>query len=539
MRVFLLSLFDEWCLGLRTLSSVLRHEEHEVALAYLRSISEMHDEAGKGDPEGYHVPPGSVSGADFRALEQLVRDFKPGLIGIGLTSNYTGLAKKITALLRRASNAPIIWGGIDPTANPDIAIESADIVCMGEGEGAMAELAARLAGGKPYADVANLWVRIDGEIRRNPVRPLVENLDHLPLPDFENQGKYYIHGGQAIPGGLPEVSNLHEAYPILAGRGCPFSCTYCCNSMLRSLYGAAGYVRTRSVDHVLGELERARRMNPNLKIIEFHDDVFAVKPGWLEEFAEKYPRRIGLPFSCYTHANLCSRERVGLLKKAGIAFTIMGVQSGSKRFLEEIYQRKTSREDILQTARLLHEAGIPTVIDLITWTPLDTEEDHRQTLELLLDLPSGYILHDINRLSIYRNHPIAKTFLEKGLLNPWEEGRNVTSAAEAPDARFWYAMLSLGEFHELGRETIWALADNQGLRQKPEVLESLCRALQNAKYLPGTRILRANREYQLVAELEQVRAELARYHGSRAVRWFFAMKNLLKHCGENHRSNRK
>ncbi|MCX7012912.1 MAG: radical SAM protein [Candidatus Sumerlaeota bacterium] len=523
LRILLVSLFDEWCLGLRSLSAVLRADGHTVFLAWLRSMAEMHDAAGEGDPEGYHTPPGSVAGRDFRALADLARRLDPDLVGLSLTSNYYGLAVKTTALLREAlgvPGVPVVWGGIDPTANPDLAIEAADIVCLGEGEGAATDLARALAAGQPIDHIPNLWVRSNGGIQRNDVRSLIANLDRLPFPDFEPRGKFYVHGGEAREGAPPAVSHLNTSYPTICSRGCPFSCTYCCNSMLRDLYGAKGYIRRHSVGYALGEIRRHLASNPQINFIEFHDDVFGIQLPWLREFAEDYPGRVGLPFFAYTEPSLCTPERVALLKKAGMAYTILGVQSGSPRTLREIYQRNASPKRILQAVRLLRQEGIVTIIDLIGRNPLETEDDCRETLELLLAFPPGFIVNEIMPLSIYRHYPIAGRIEPLLGPNPWIPGRNTALAPDNPVRRFWDALFTLTQFDSVGRDALRALAGDPFLREHPEALESIAEALVGAVYLNGTRL-------PVSVVHEQVESELNRLRGSRAVRWALRLRQFL------------
>lgn len=521
MRIVLLALFDEWCLGLRSLSAALKSHGHEAILVYLRGMGEMHDEAGRDDPGGYHAPPGSVAQRDFRALDNLVQSLRPGLIGLSLTSNFYGLAERLTHNLHAsAPGVPVLWGGIDPTANPDLALNSADMACIGEGEGALTDLAEKLTLGEDPASIANLCFKRDGLTVRNPVRPLIQDLDALPFPDFDFSQAYYIHDGEARRGVLPDRSTLHTSYPILSGRGCPFSCTYCCNSMLRELYGAKGYVRLRSLDTVLREISEARRRNPRIEIIEFHDDVFGIHMEWLREFSEAFPRRVGLPFSAYTHASTCTQERVALLKKAGIAFTILGIQSGSQRILREVYHRATTREQILNTVGWLRQAGISYVLDIIGFNPLETEEDYRETLDLLMAIPPGFAMHDINVLSVYRNYPIARQLHEAGLLNPMVPGRNVTGCSASPLHRFWKAILTLTQFSALDRGILPTLIEDPYLREHPHVVEAFAQSLVSLTYLPGTRTFRAGYQERLLSELETLK-------GSRVVKtWQRIKKNL-------------
>jgi radical SAM superfamily enzyme YgiQ (UPF0313 family) len=521
MRIVLLALFDEWCLGLRSLSSVLKSHGHEAVLVYFRSMGEMHDEAGLDNSGGYHAPPGSVAGKDFRALDDLIRSLRPDLIGISLTSNFYGLAERITHNLHEtAPSVPVLWGGIDPTANPDLALESADMACIGEGEGALTDLAAKMSLNEDIGSIANLCFKRNGQVVCNPPRPLIQELDALPFPDFDFSRAYYIHDGQARRGILPEGSTLHASYPILSGRGCPFSCSYCCNSMLRDLYGAKGYIRVRSLDTVLREIAEARRRNPRIEIIEFHDDVFGIRMEWLRKFSEVFPRRVGLPFSAYTHASTCTEERVALLKKAGIAFTILGIQSGSQRILREVYHRTTTREQILNTVGWLRRAGITFVLDFIGFNPLETEEDYRETFDLLMAIPPGFAMHDINMLSVYRNYPIARKLHEAGLLNPMLPGRNVTGGSASPLHRFWKAILTLTQFSTLDRDILPALIEDPYLRKHPQVVEALAQSLVSLTYLPGTRTFRAGHHERTQSELETLK-------GSRVVKAWLRIKKIL------------
>ncbi|MBN1517016.1 radical SAM protein [Candidatus Sumerlaeota bacterium] len=527
VRILLLAFFDEWCLGLRTLSAVLKREGHDVRLAIFRGMSEMHDSAGEGDPDGYHHPPASATNADFDALINVVREVKPDLIGMGFCSNFFGLARETTRRMRSATEAPILWGGADPTVNPDLGVQYADAVCVGEGEAALVEIAERIAEKRPFNDVANLCMRdAQGEIIHNARRPLITELDALPWPDFDRQSQIYITSGEARAGALPAVSSLHDSYPLLSGRGCPFSCTYCCNSHLRELYGAKHYVRQRSVDNVIREIEQARKNSPGIRHVEFHDDVFSIDMEWLQEWAGQYTQRIGLPFSCYSHPATTTAERVAILKRAGVSFTIMGVQSGSERILREIYKRNTPRERILEAARQIREAGIHLVIDLISANPFETEEDRRATLDLMLQMPEGFMLHEVNRLCIFRNHPIsdqmiAAGFEEQGILELWDEDRNMRGAKDSDEHRFWIALLSLTEFkNELGEINIRQMADDPFLRQHPAIVEGISHAMIDARYLPGSRKRRDTR-------LHELEAELLRLKGSRIVRYALRLREIL------------
>ena len=523
MRVLLISLFDEWCLGLRAISSVIRARGHRVTMAHLRGMPEMNDNAAVGDPQGYHAPPASVTGADFRALLDLTAQCKPEVIGISVSfSHLFGLAVEVTRRLRTVSDSLIVWGGADTTANPDLSIEHADVVCVGEGDGAVADLFERLEQGAAYDDIPNLWVRKNGEIRKNDIRKLEQDLDSLPFCDFDDADKYWISRGRAMAQALPDGSHLTTNFPIMATRGCPYSCTFCCNSLYRDMYGNKDYVRVRSVEHTLREIEQYIAAHPGTLGVEFHDDVFGVRQDWLEEFADKYPARVGLPFFCYTYPSIARPEFVNAIKRAGVGFVAMGLQTGSQRILREVYGRNAPRDKTIQAVERLHKAGIPVILDLIGSNPFETDEDRLETLTLLLDLPKGsFILHETNSLAFYRNYPITNMAARMECLNPFIEGRNLAMATESGEFRMWNALLQLPQFAALDREAILAMAHDPHLREHPEIVEGLLKALIEATYIPGTRLRRRDRE-------EQLAGELARYKGSRAVRLYFGAKKWFR-----------
>ena len=166
---------------------------------------------------------------------------------------------------------------------------SVDAVCIGEGENAMLELVENLTAGESITEIENLWVKKDGQITRNPIRPLIQDLDQVPLPDHELFRR-------VIPDRIWYAC-------VLTGRGCPYHCTYCFNHAYRELYKGKGkYIRRRSVDNVLEELRELKK-HKCYRFVKFADDIFTLQHDWLEEFCPRYQEEIGLPFSCLTRAN--------------------------------------------------------------------------------------------------------------------------------------------------------------------------------------------------------------------------------------------
>ena len=337
--------------GIMHLSSALKAAGHEVALA-----------------------------AD--ALEDPVRvakEFQPGIIGYSVITGSHRYYYQLNRRLKEEIDFFSAFGGPHPTFFPEmIDEEGVDGICIGEGEGALVDLANSLEAGRFDLAILNWWFKVGGKIIRNPVRPLVDDLDGLPLPDRD-----LVYSKDAI-------SRHSKIKHFLSGRGCPYNCTYCFNHAFSKIYKGKGKrFRQRSVDNVIEELRQVKEAYP-LEFIIFVDDTFVLSQGWLEEFAEEYPEEIGLPFWCNTRANLVTEEQVRLLKKAGAFCVGMGIEAGNDRIRNELLKRNMSREQILNACRLLHEGGLNFTTHIMLALPTSSLEDDFETLQLNIECRPVY-----------------------------------------------------------------------------------------------------------------------------------------------------
>ena len=114
------------------------------------------------------------------------------LVGVTLMTNFFDGAVQVTERIKRDLDVPVIWGGVHPTIRPQESLEYADIVCVGDGEDAVLELMDRMAAGRDWSDIPNLWIKRGDVIVRNPPRPLQSNLDIYPPPDYSLEGSPLI-----------------------------------------------------------------------------------------------------------------------------------------------------------------------------------------------------------------------------------------------------------------------------------------------------------------------------------------------------------
>jgi len=371
-------------------------------------VSSLHhvmvSNTGKDWVLSYPAPP---TRDELESVGRLIEDFGADIVGITVVTVVAEAAAVLTDFIRRRLQIPVIWGGIEPTIEPEKSLRVADAVCVGEGEDALGEVMAGLDGnGTVPSDIANVWVRgSDGKIRENALRPLRQDLDALPPLDCSPEGKFYVEGKNVVSGW--SIAQLDGFYETMTARGCPFGCAYCCNAQLRKLYPGQRYVRRRSPGNVIDELVSAQKIVP-IEFISFQDDVFTFDREWLEEFARSYKKHVGLPFWCYAHALHTDFDSLKLLHDAGLRRVTLGIQSGSQRILKEVFNRPVPNRKVIESAEVLERLGLEYNFDVITNTPFETEQDCIETLDLLLSLPRVRFDFGLSKLSIYPNTEVER-----------------------------------------------------------------------------------------------------------------------------------
>ncbi|MBU0953710.1 MAG: B12-binding domain-containing radical SAM protein [Nanoarchaeota archaeon] len=286
---------------------------------------------------------------DLEDIHKKMKEYQPDILAYSL---HTGEHPQIITFnnnLKKRYNFLSIFGGPHPTFFPEmIDSNGVDVIVIGEGEEAFVDLLNALQKKESINNIKNLWIKqADGSVIKNPPRPLLQNLDELPLPDREliyNYDKSLFDEGEKR---------------IISGRGCPFMCTYCFNKQMVDIYGKDwSKVRKRSVDNIIEEVLMIKEKYP-LEFIKFNDDTFIMADiKWLQELAEKWPKKIGIPWFCNVRANLVTPEVARLLKKGGCVSTFLAIESGNDEVRNGILKRYMSKDQIRNACKYLREEGI-------------------------------------------------------------------------------------------------------------------------------------------------------------------------------------
>ncbi len=386
-------------MGIAQLSAVLKKEGHKTGLLVLDR------KYGK------------------KNLVELVRKMHYGkfeLICFSSVFSEFDYVRKLAGYVKEHFEVFTILGGSHATVSPDIAyLDTFDALCIGEGEGALAELAGRLEKGEDITGIQNLWLKLGDQLFQNPTRPFIQELDSLPMVDREVFQDYIF-----------EAQSRHA---VLLGRGCPYTCTYCCNHKIRTVAGGK-YVRMRSVESILSELEHLSQEFPAVSEYFLEVETLGANGKWLEGLCrglERFnqDRKSKLSFS----ANLRVTEKMDAskvfshLKKANFESVVIGLESGNERIRVEVLDRHYSNGAIRNAVHEARTQGIKVGMFNLMGLPSETYQDFLDTLKLNQELQP-----DWHSTSIYFPYPgtrLHEVSRELGLIG--EELRGVEERQSA------------------------------------------------------------------------------------------------------------
>jgi anaerobic magnesium-protoporphyrin IX monomethyl ester cyclase len=302
-----------------------------------------------------------------------IRREQPDLIGFSVLSFNFHEAIMIARFIKEHMSVKIIFGGVHVILSPQEVIHhhEVDIICIGEGEKVLQEL---LDNKLNCTDVEGIWYKKKGKIVKNKPRWLTTDLDSLAFPDFDNFDiqKYFI------------INNNH--LPIMASRGCPYSCSYCSNHALKdALHGT--YVRFRSVDNVLEEIDLRMRQyyGKGLKYLYFFDDTFIMDKEFVSEFCKRFKEKGYhklIRWNVNVRANLVDDDLLKTMKDAGCYQVRMGVEAGNESIRNKVYKRNMTNQQISDAFEIIHRNKLQLRLYFMVGAPDETIEMMNESLKM-------------------------------------------------------------------------------------------------------------------------------------------------------------
>ncbi len=226
-------------------------------------------------------------------------------------------------------------------------------------------------------------------------KPFVDNLDLLPFPSWDDYLKEYPLRNNFLS------FNSKDTIPILATRGCPYSCFNYCTYPLQQ----GRKVRFRSVENVIKEIQHWMKLL-NAKKFVFRDPVFSISRKFTISLCEEIiNQKINIEFLIETHLNNLDDELIDLLYRAGLRLIYIGVESVDSEVLGNIKRKTVTNDTQFKIIKKLKDKGIMVKSMFMLANPEDNEKTTMETINYSKLLPN-----QLTQFSVFTPYPGTPAF---------------------------------------------------------------------------------------------------------------------------------
>lgn len=325
-----------------------------------------------------------------RGWNDLLRSSEPH-VAVLFEDNFNYLSKMCLGRMREAAFEMLgaakeadvfaIVAGSDASDHTAEFIDAgANAVISGEGDQALLDCLDALHDANPKAtsadaavlqDISSVTVRLaDGSLKTGGDRKNLKALDDIPFAarDLIDVDRYRS---------IWQEAHGRFSLNMVTTRGCPYHCNWCSKPIWGQRYNA------RSAENVVAEMVELRDAF-DVDHIWFADDIFGLKPGWIQRFAELVDEHdVRLPFKCLSRADLLvKKDTAEALGAAGAEEVWIGAESGSQKILDAM-EKGCTVEQIREAAERVHAAGYRIAFFIQFGYPGETMEDIDATLDLI------------------------------------------------------------------------------------------------------------------------------------------------------------
>ncbi len=354
----------------------------------------------------------SVSIIDFETsrvkskeeIKEHIKEEDPDVVGVSFFTYDRFEAVKVANAAKELGKV-VIGGGLHVTfdsADTLQSVPSIDIGVLGEGEETLFELMKLLENDGSLQDIQGIAWRRDGKVVINQPRPLISDLDSLPMP------AYHL---------LP--MDKYPYHQILGSRGCPYNCIFCASPEFWRRK-----VRFRSYNLVIDEIEHLIK-NYGLKEFDFKDDILFLNRKWTRNLCNKLlERNISIRWNCLGRVDTIDKPLFKLMRKTGCNTIRFGIESGNERILKVI-NKNITKQQVRHAVKVAKE--IPFVVGTLFMLghPSETVQEMEETCQLAIELNAEH--YNFKPTDIYPGTQLFHLAVEEGLLpkeyNWFERGR--------------------------------------------------------------------------------------------------------------------
>ena len=333
---------------------------------------------------------------------EIISDYNPRLVVVVVygqqpsasSQNMEGSRDLCIELKRTHPGLKVLLVGLHPSAvsRSTLQSEPVDFVCQGEGAHTITKLLEiDMEDIEQLGGVPGLWYKKGIFTRFNEQAPLIKQADlEKELPgmawDLLPMDKYRTSNWHAM-------SNNNDREPfasLYTSLGCPFKCSFCCinapfgnNNVENSDRGPS--FRYWDVDFIIKEFEKIREMG--IKNVKIADEMFVFNKKHFMKVCEKLiERKFDFNIWAYARIDTVKKEYLDTLKKAGVNWLALGIESGNATVRKDVVKGKFQEVDIRDLVKEVKDAGINVIGNYIFGLPEDTLETMQETLELAKEL---------------------------------------------------------------------------------------------------------------------------------------------------------
>jgi len=326
---------------------------------------------------------------------KIVKNYHPDLIAITSNAVQLPFAIEFSKLWKKKfPNKKIIFGGIEPTSNPELFLKlsKCDFVIRGEGELSLLNLVKTIEKNKPINNsIKGLSFIKNKKIIHNKNAPL--NLKKIPFPAYNLLSKY------------SKNKKNEKGISISASRGCSFNCCFCSG---KSIYK---YQRWKKVKRFINEIKYIKK-NFGIKNFSINDDVFTINKKWVNKFLNEI-KNVDINWECLTRLDTVSLPLLKKMKKNGCKFIYHGVESGNKKVRKKIKKINLSNKKIIDIIKKEIKIGLKPYCSFMMGLPFDTINSYKQTINLASKLKKNGATIQLWIATPYNGSSLTKSFKNK------------------------------------------------------------------------------------------------------------------------------
>lgn len=298
------------------------------------------------------------------------------MVGITSITHFVPRAHETAAAIKQVDNdIPIIMGGPHPTVLPFEVLEdkNVDYIVKGEGELTTLELVDAIAGKRDVGKVLGVAFRKSGKAVFNGDRPMIRNIDELPMPARHLLPMELYFSSEAR-------SKDKRAFSMITSRGCTGNCSFCSNKeMFRRVF------RAHSPERVVDEMEVLVDKYKAKEIDLWDDNFMLVKDRAMKVCDLMKERGIDVDWVAQGRVDAADYELLKKMKDSGCFFVGYGVESGSERILKDVGKNET-KDQIRRAFELSKKVGMITRGYFMLGFVGETLDEMDQTIEFAKEL---------------------------------------------------------------------------------------------------------------------------------------------------------